>query len=246
MVVTPLSSASGSERQQAPRGFDRFLSAHRGWLKRRGLLDRPWFVLGSAPSPTIPGRLPDGTAFVHVKYAGRSAKALGLPPGDLSFLLDKTREQDVEGLHLDNILRMRKRHNAATLFALYAPLGTFRECAITHQERDDAVIGTLGSLFGGIGVEKRPSNGVALLCYAIAVGVPQIIVAGLSLDSDGYAYDPAARTRRHVPEDRAALKAAAMRYPQLVTSEPSLHAATGLALYRGEHNGPGTETLTPA
>lgn len=205
----------------------------RRWLRQRRLLDRPWLILGAAPDPSIPPDLPKDAAHVYVKYAGRSAASLGLPDGDLTFLLQKSGAAETEGLALRSVLRMGHRTPAKAAIRKFLPLALGAEFPLTHRERDDFIVATLGSLFGGIGQEKRPSNGVALICYAIAMGIPQIIVAGLSLEVDGYAYDTAARTRRHLPEDQAALERIAALHPQVVTTEPGLHRLTGLPLYAG-------------
>ena len=222
---------SGTVADPGPSSL--MLRHHRRWLNRRGLLQRPWFVLGSAPAPTIPSRLPADTAYVYVKYAGHSAKKLGLPDADLTFLLKKTLPAQVEGLALGHILRMQQRLTASQAAKRWLWLSSAAECEITHAERDEMVVRAAGSLFGDVGQEARPSNGVALVCYALALGVPQVIVAGLSLEMDGYEYDRAARTRRHVPEDRAALSALARLHPQLMTSEKRLSELTGLPSYTG-------------
>jgi len=217
-----------AEEQAIAAGFPALVGRHRAWLSASGLHDRPWFILGSAPDPHVPEPFPSDTAHIHVKYAGHSARQHGLPAGDLTFLLTKTRPTHVAGLQLDRILRLRRRHTLLTRLARDLPALRARECALTHRDRDAFIIGTLGSLFGGSGKEIRPSNGIALIAYAIAVGIPQIIVAGISLQSDGHAYDRSARVRRHREEDRAALEVVAARYPQVVTTEPGLSDVTGI------------------
>ncbi|UIJ73849.1 hypothetical protein [Aurantimonas sp. HBX-1] len=222
-----------AEERYIARDFAALSAQHAAWLKSRGLADRPWFILGSAPDPHVPRPFPPRTAHIHVKYAGHAARQHGLPQGDLTFLLAKTTAEQVAGLELRSILRLCKRHSSLARIRRALPLPGPRECALTHRERDALIIGTLGTLFGGSGAEIRPSNGIALIAYAIAVGIPQIIVAGISLDSDGYAYDRSARTRRHLEEDRAALAVVAARYPQVVTTEPGLSRATGIRLLAG-------------
>lgn len=219
-----------AEEQAIARDFATLTARHAAWLSARGLTDRPWFILGSAPDPHVPAPFPPRTAHIHVKYAGHAARQHGLPPGDLTFLLTKTKPEDIAGLSLDSILRLCKRQGLLTRLRRDLPFLKAKECALTDRERDAFIIGTLGTLFGGRGDEIRPSNGVALIAYAIAVGIPQIIVAGISLDSDGYAYDRSARTRRHLAEDRAALTVVAERYPQVATTEPGLSRATGIPL----------------
>lgn len=211
------------------RGYGLNLWQQRRWLKRRGLAGRPWLILGAAPDPVIPARLPANLAYVYVKYAGRSAGSLGLPDGDLTFLLQKSGPAETADLALNNVLRMGHRSPPLASIRKFLPFAA-AEYPLTHRERDDFIVATLGSLFAGVGREKRPSNGVALVCYAIAMGIPDIIVAGLSLEVDGYAYDPTARTRRHLAEDHAALRQVAALHPQVRTTEPGLHRLTGLPL----------------
>ncbi|MBB4001385.1 hypothetical protein [Aurantimonas endophytica] len=230
MTETVRQPFNADEEQVIARDFAPLSARHAAWLGARGLTDRPWFILGSAPDPHVPDPFPPRTAHVHVKYAGHAARQHGLPSGDLTFLLTKTKPEEIAGLSVDSILRLCKRQSLLTRLRRDLPFLKARECALTDRERDAFIIGTLGTLFGGSGDEIRPSNGVALIAYAIAVGIPQIIVAGISLDSDGYAYDRSARTRRHLAEDRAALAVVAERYPQVTTTEPSLSRITGLPL----------------
>lgn len=233
MTVTTRRPFNPSEEQVIAADFPVLAVRHAAWLRARGLLDRPWFVLGSAPDPHVPQPFPPGIAHVHVKYAGHAARQYGLPAGDLTFLLAKTTKQQIDGLDLDAVLRLRKRHSLLTRIRRDLPALGGNECALTHRERDAFIIGTLGSLFGVAGSEIRPSNGIALIAYAIAVGIPQIIVAGISLQSDGYAYDRSARIRRHLEEDRAALAVVAARYSEVVTTEPELSRTTGIPLLEG-------------
>ncbi len=212
--------------------FDAAIALQRDWLKRRGLANRPWLILGAAPKPTIPEPLPTNVAHVHVKYSGHSAVKNGLPPADLTLLLHKTTAKDVAGLEIRDVLRMRRRLSRLT--RLYRRFGWagFQESVITHDERDLFILRVAGSLFASGGRDERPSNGVAMICYALAMGVPQIVVAGVSLEADGYDYDPTIRNRRHQAEDRAALREIARRGLPVETTEAGLAEITGLPLYR--------------
>ncbi|WP_102961516.1 hypothetical protein [Mangrovicella endophytica] len=213
-----------------PMSFPLIVAQHRRWLRARGLLARPWLILGAAPQPSLPADRPADLVHAYVKLAGRSAAKLGLPPADLTFLPRKVSGPALDGLTLGNVLWMGRGLTFATKLRRLVGHTRSAECDMTNGDRDRYILRTLGSLFAGEGNDARPSNGVALVCFAIAVGVPRIIVAGISLESDGYEYDPAARTRRHVPQDRAALREIAKRYPQVVTTEPGLHRLTGLPL----------------
>lgn len=212
--------------------FDAAIALQRDWLKRRGLVNRPWLILGAAPKPTIPEPLPTNVAHVHVKYSGHSAVKNGMPPADLTLLLHKTTAKDVAGLEIRDVLRMRRRLSRLT--RLYRRFGWagFQESVITHDERDQFILRVAGSLFASGGRDERPSNGVAMICYALAMGVPQIVVAGVSLEADGYDYDPTIRNRRHQAEDRAALREIARRGLPVETTEAGLAEITGLPLYR--------------
>lgn len=212
--------------------FAAVVELQRAWLKRRGLLDRPWLILGAAPKPTIPDPLPTSVAHVHVKYSGHSAKRNGLPPADLTLLLHKTTAKDIEGLEIRDVLRMRRRLSRLTRLYRHFGRAGFGESVITHDERDQFILRVAGSLFASGGRDERPSNGVAMICYAVAVGVPKIIVAGVSLEADGYEYDPSISNRRHQPEDLAALREIAKVTPQVVTTEAALGQTTGVSLYR--------------
>jgi hypothetical protein len=213
--------------------WQRTLGFHRNWAQQRGLLGRPWFVLGSAPSPTIPDRLPENTAYVYVKYAGHSAKRRGLPDADLTLLLTKTEPQQIAGLKSSNTLMMGRAFPLSAKLKRLIGYSRSNQAELYRVERDQFIVRALGSLFSGIGEEKRPSNGISLLAYGLALGVPQIIVAGMSLESNGHDYNGVGKKRRHVAEDRAALKEIAATYPFVSTTEENLNRLTGLPLYDG-------------
>lgn len=217
---------------QAEKPYRRVLELQKTWLRKRGLLDRPWFILGAAPNPAIPEALPADVVHVHVKYSGHSAKRLGLPPGDITFLTHKATEQHLDGLEIRNILRLRRRLPHPVLIGRWFGMAGSDETTITHTERDRFFVKTLGSLFPSGGRDQRPSNGVAMITYALAVGVPRIIVAGISVDRDGHAYNANAKPRRHKEEDKAALSKIAAIAPQVETTERALSEVTGIPLYR--------------
>lgn len=215
------------------RKWNRVLGYHRTWAGHRGLLDRPWFMLGSAPSPKIPAVFPERSAYVYIKYAGHSARKRGLPDADLTLLLTKTEPRQIAGLTTANVLLMGTSFPISASMKRLVNRNRSRQGELYRRERDEFIIRTLGSLFAGVGTEKRPSNGISLLCYALALGVPQIIIAGMSLESDGHDYTETVKRRRHIEEDRAALQKVARIYPIVSTSEEGLHRLTGLPLYTG-------------
>jgi len=228
MVISRAAPARGERLQQVRQ-------RHTRWLSRNGLLGRPWFVLGSAPEPTWPEPMPDDLAQIHVKYVGQFAKKVGaLPSPDLTFLVDVPKPHQIEGLKFTRILRMTEKRwdlrlNRARLAMPFPPPTEIR---LSKVERDLVLADVIGDVFRGVGVEERPSNGIFLICYALFVGVPEIIVAGISVTSDGHSYNATARRRRHKEEDAASLQFIAKTYPTVITTEQALSAAVGLPLGR--------------
>ena len=84
-----------------------------------------------------------------------------------------------------------------------------------------------------VGKMKRPSNGIALICYALLFKVPQIIVSGMSLTDDGHTNPDRKKFQRlHKEEDQACFAYFARHFLAVWTSEPELAALTGLPLLR--------------
>lgn len=230
------------ESQKAPRfierqtaisaGFDEAFAYHHRWLAGHGLLNRPWFVFASAPDPILPSAFPDGTVYAYVKHAGRSARLLGLPKADVTLLSEaRARDEEPDGLDRGRVLLVRRKLPlSGRLARLTGRVGT-KDLDVLRTERDSYTIRIVGSLFNDGSEHSRPSMTVPMLCFAIAHGIPKIILAGMSLDRSGYSYEPSAAPRKHVREDRLVLDVIAKRYPQVVTTEPSLHAHAGLPLF---------------
>lgn len=207
---------------------------HRGWLQGAGLLDRPWLVLASAPGPTIPAILPANLVHFHIKYAGHAAKALGLKGPDLTFLYEDPPTARIAGLTFDHVLALRSdTPSALSRGRRWLARDRRRVMVITDDERDAITDSVVGGVFRDVGAMPRPSNGVAMIAYAVFVGVPRILVAGLSVETDGHSYDPGGRVRRHKEEDRASLCELARIAPQVETTEQGLARLTGLALFSG-------------
>jgi hypothetical protein len=214
--------------------LERLERRHKEWLRDGGLLDRPWFMLASAPEPTVPTSLPSDLAHIHIKYAGHTARKLGLPPADLTFLLEKTRPDQVAALTFRRILRMTPSDGAVTRNALRQrlPGASSVEMPISKKERDAILRAVIGDAAVGKGTEQRPSNGISMLCYALLLKVPKIILSGFSLSKDGHSYAENVRVRRHKEEDSAALEVVVAHFPSVCTTETELHNATGMPLFR--------------
>ncbi len=214
------------------KSYAKTFAHHHKWLELQGLLGRPWFMLGSAPEPTAPRTLPERTVYAYIKFAGRSARMHGLPPADITLLTRWKELQRAARLDLKLVLRLRPSLTYRGRLNRIAGRTGMAESQLTSAERDAYMIAALGSLFSGVGQEKRPSNGIAMICFALAHGVERIVISGLSFDMSGHEYERSNTPRRHAAEDRAALQEMARRYPLVSTTEESVHRATSLPLYR--------------
>ncbi|WP_147448127.1 hypothetical protein [Mesorhizobium sp. YM1C-6-2] len=211
-----------------------FIDRHRRWLDQAGLLHRPWLFLGSAPRPTLPEILPADTAHVYIKYSGQAGKRLGLPEPDLIYVHDIRLEEQVKGLDCHRILAMTNSERRARIDRLWSRIPFVKRTTMlmSNLERDWLFDTLLGDIFHGVGQKKHPSNGIALIAYAVLLGVPQIIVAGMSLTDDGHS-NPAhkKKIRYHKEEDHASFVHFAAHCPTVMTSEPELAELTGLPLF---------------
>lgn len=213
-----------------------FKRRHRNWLAGGGLLDRPWLFLASAPNPTLPVALPPRTAHVYIKFAAAAARARGMPDPDLAFVNDHAVDRQTGGAPCHRILALtsKRRKVVADRIVHALPFTGSRPMRITDDERDRLLDAVLGNAFKGVGAMPRPSNGIALICYAILFDIPRLIVAGMSLTDDGHNNPNRKKFQRlHKEEDRASFEFFARHHPSIVTSEPELAELTGLPLFRG-------------
>jgi hypothetical protein len=208
---------------------------HRRWLARHHLLDRPWFVLGSAPNPTIPAGIADRAAIICINNAGFTAARQGLPPANLTF---RNRGKDwkmLRGHKVPLVLWVCNRKPRHIFFKrLTVPALLRSEIHTLPLELRRAI--DLKVLGDGKPEDdetiSKPSTGVFAVVYGLFVGVSEISLAGLSIDKSGYSH-PATRARMmHSAEDRFALIRIAERYPSVSTTERVIHEATGIPLNR--------------
>ncbi|MCE7028117.1 hypothetical protein [Jiella avicenniae] len=230
LLNTPMLKRPAANDDIVSSAFRHTVRANQRWLDIHGLARRPWFVLGSAPSPTMPQKLPEDTVFAYVKFAGRSAKKHGLPDGDITLATswDEARWSD---LQLSLVLRVRNKSSWRVFFSRMASKPSDRECDLLSHERDDYVLQAMGSRFREVGEHVRPSSALTMIAFALVHDIPEIIIAGISLDQTGHEYNDLNLQRKHGAEDRAALQAAASRHHHVSTTEPRLAAATGIPLY---------------
>lgn len=211
--------------------LDKLRRQHRKWLRRRGLLDRPWLIFGSAPDPTLPMELAQRCARIDINNAGRTADALGLGAADLTIRTEAKpwaehpdlRTRAMLWVHPGSLLRMRWHIFRKTK----ARVGALRRWS--REEREAIVDEIVGKPLGGVGDLGKATTGVAAVCYGLFVGVPEIYICGFSISS-GHSYDERNRARKQIEEDLFAFEQLRAR-PQLWTTEPALSEQVGLRLY---------------
>lgn len=211
-----------------------FTRRHRLWLDRGGLLHRPWFLMGSAPHPNLPESFPFSSAHIYIKYAGQAGKRLGLPEPDLLYVNENRFQDQTDGLNCHRILSLTPKDRRVILDRVRSRLPFFNPSImrISGNERDWVFKTVLGDTFKGVGQCKHPSNGIALIAYALLLGVPRIVVAGMSLTEDGHSNPRRTKNHRlHKEEDRASFIHFARHFPAVMTSEPELSELTGIPLF---------------
>ncbi|WP_348648196.1 hypothetical protein [Rhizobium sp. ARZ01] len=216
-----------------PDALEALRERHRRWLSRLGILNRPWLILGSAPSPTIPPDLIGHCARVDVNNAGKTAKALGLPPADLTFRKRRKSWEEHPHVRTRGLLWL---HNKPLwwmhLELLAKPHVRYKSLMrATKPEREAIVDLVSGGLPADIGEVGKVTNGVAALCYALFTGVPSVTLAGLSITKMGHSYDDKGKIRRQIAEDTFLLTRLRGR-GNVFTTEVDLSEHIGLPLVR--------------
>jgi len=221
--------------------LDRVRSEHRTWLSAHRLLDRPWFVLGSAPDPVIPPGITDDAALVCINNAGNAAARLGLPPAELTFRNKNKEWKSLSGCKVPLVLwvcdRTPLQIRWKRLFiGRRAELGEVR--VLPREDRRQVYVTMLRDGAAREDAIGKPSTGVFAVLYGLFVGVPQIILAGMSIDKKGYSYDAPRARMLHGAEDRFALEQIARRYSNVSTTETVIAAETGIGLLPGLSRSP--------
>lgn len=215
------------------RPLDRIRDEHRRWLSAHGLLNRPWFVLGSAPDPTIPPAIATRAALVCVNNAGAAAARVGLPPADLTVRGKSKEWLALAECEVPLVLWVCDRNPLHLLWKRMF-IRTRRLGEIRTMRRDVRRAVDLHVLGDGSADDERiekPSTGVFAVIYGLFVGVPEVILAGMSMDKKGYSYDAPRARMLHGAEDRFALENFAARYPAVRTTEPVIAEETGIPLH---------------
>ena len=218
---------------------EKLRAKHLDWLGPLGVLDRPWLVLGSAPGPTLPAELVAESARIDINNAGRTAAALGLGRADLTIRAHRKSWEEHPALDSKGLLwvsdyptlwmrwQLSRQKRARVDF-----LRSWR-----RKERDAIVEFVVGEPMEGIGNYGKATNGIAAACYGLFLGVPRIVLAGISAGLPGHSYDSLDRPRRQVEEDVFVLERIGKRR-ELMTTEATLAAAVDIALWTPDSPAP--------
>lgn len=206
---------------------------HRAMLAKQGVLDRPWLIFGAAPDPTLPANIDPGTVLLCLNNAGATAAKLGLPPADITMRAWKKEWESVRGIKMPLMLWLTdKSWRRVTYERLWLPRQVKKVRPLMRSERAAINDHVLGTEIAEVGIERKPSNGIFAIAYAIFLDVPKITFCGISTQKTGHSYNAADAPRRHIDEDLYALQHIARAYPHVYTSEPDMSEAAGLPLAR--------------
>lgn len=207
---------------------------HRRWLSKLGILDKPWLIFGSAPDPTLPSGLVERCARVDINNAGKTASALGLGPADLTIRKRKKSWKEHPNLQTRGLLWYHTAPLSMMYLRLWLKPGVrFKSLKrATKDERNAIVHLVCGGVPEELGETGKVTNGVAAACYALYMGVPAVVLAGISLSKMGHSYDDRGRRRRQIDEDAFVLQKL-RNVRNLFTTETDLAARTGIRLASG-------------
>ncbi|WP_133170038.1 hypothetical protein [Kumtagia ephedrae] len=214
------------------RDLERIAVRHMQWLDELGIRHKPWLIHGSAPNPTIPAEIAHSHARIDINNAGRTAAALGLGRADLTVRARKKSWEEHPHIDTRGLLWMHTWPPALLRLQLigkpYDHIGSLM--SLKRPERDAIVTHVAGVSVRAVGDLGKVTNGVAMICYAMLMGVPEVVVAGISLSKVGHSYDQQGRPRRQVEEDAFILERLRSR-AELFTTEQDLASDAGLKLW---------------
>jgi hypothetical protein len=211
--------------------FDKVREDHRRWLAHHGLLDRPWFVLGSAPHPNIPHELLNDAALICINNSGITTSRLGMRPADLTFRNKSKEWKTIEGIKVPLLVWVCKPWQVwwkRFLISRKTELGEIRVMRRKERKHIGEAILREPNRVGEIG---KPSTGIFAALYGLFVGIPEIVLGGFSMDKKGYAYQTERMRMLHRNDDQFALETIAKHYPNVSTTEHVVAEATGVPLY---------------
>ena len=222
------------ETQHFERGMSaaQYREQQRRRLERFNLLDRGWAVLGAAPDPTIPDDLLKSHCRVDINDAGRIAESKGYARAGLTVRSDRKPWKDHLETDTDALFIFKKRRVMFPRTLLFGKPFRHVGKVWTLQSRDvrQIVKDTSGVSLEGVGDSEKVSSTISICCYGLFIGVPEIVIMGVSLTRQGYDYESEKGKRRHVAEDETVLRALA-KTGKVLTTEPEVADITELPLW---------------
>jgi hypothetical protein len=213
--------------------WSKYRERQRQWLSELGILDKPWLIFGAAPSPTIPEGILASHARVDINNAGLKAQSLGLGRADLTIRKKSKSWKEHPTLSTRGLLWYHRRPTwmLKAQLLMMPKVHVDSVMKVTRTERDAVVDIVAGKDVRSTGDVGKASNGIGAVCYALFVGVPEIVLCGISLSKQGHSYNELAKARLHVSEDALVLSRLNTR-PELFTTEADLATERGIKLWR--------------
>lgn len=230
MKLAERSSINAAMTELSPRMHRR----HEDWLRELGILGEPWLILGGAPNPVLPPELLEHHARIDINNSGLTAANLGLGPADITFRRAKAKWAAWPEFNTRGLIWFTRTPTPLLRFRLltkHRKARVERLMRMPKADRTELVESFVGREIRAVGDQGKPSNGIVAICYGLAFGAPEVVIAGVSLSRSGHSYDKLGRPRKQVAEDTYALERLASD-PRLSTTEPELADAMGLRLWR--------------
>lgn len=214
---------------------DEYIQRRRQWLDDLGILDKGWVILGAAPDPILPDELLRTHARVDINNAGKAAQARGLGRAALTIRSHKKSWDEHNTVDTEAMIWMRNRQGIFPRRYLIGKPYTYigKLSILTKQDRNALVTYVSGVKPQDAGDFGKVTNGVVGACYGLMMGVPEVVLAGISLTKTGHAYDSLNRHRLQVEEDTYVLRELAKRCP-IYTTEPDVCEVAGIPMWTNE------------
>ena len=201
----------------------------------------PWLILGSAPNPQLPSGQLNKMNLVCVNGSGWSAKQLGLLTPELTVMggsiltkpsAEASREA-IKSLKTRKLLLIEYEVTLAEAREILIRLDyQYEELQVIRYKRRAGIIkaATGKNLGYGHNDKSKISNGLFAACFSLYQGAPEVILSGISLNSNGHNYSNTLQIRSHVVPDKEAIIAMYRRQLPIRTSEPELAELIGIDL----------------
>lgn len=203
------------------------------WLLGRGIqYGQTWLIFGSAPDPVIPQISDSNYVLTTINNAGITARQLRLKRSDLMIRTEAKDWPTDPQLESDNLLwissiskrRLMKKRRGW----IDHEIGSIR--TITSEDRDllfEMQLSASDCLTG-----RRPSTSLLGVSVALTMKAQLVLIAGMSLREGGHSYDQMLLDRKHILEDKIALKALSKTYGNIFSVGANLAEDASIPEYK--------------